>query len=96
VTLLPVLGRGAAADPVEVAEANLAELDHHTDVVLVISDPALSSAQSVELAAFVDGVIVAFDPAATTRSELVRTLETLGTAKVLGVVALDTTARWNA
>jgi hypothetical protein len=62
---------------------------------LALSDPALTSAQSVELAAFVDGVIVAFDPTATTRAELVRTLETLGTAKVLGVVAVGTNPRWN-
>ncbi len=95
VGLLPVLGRGSGVDPIEIAAENLAGLDGTTDIVLIVSDPALSSAQSVELAAFVDGVIVVFDPNTTTRAALVRTLETLATAKVLGVVAVNTDRRWN-
>ena len=93
--LLPGLGLGDGANPVEVAEDCLAEIDAFVDVQIVAGEPILSSPQAVELAPLVDGVIVAFNQRTTARADLARALETLGTsAKVIGVVAIGVPSRW--
>jgi hypothetical protein len=70
-------------------------MDDFVDVQLVVGEPVLSSAEAVEVAPMVDGVIVAFDVRRTERAELVRTLETLGTSgKLLGVVGTSVPTRW--
>jgi capsular polysaccharide biosynthesis protein len=90
------LGRGTLASPFEVAEDHLRALDDLCEIQLVAADPILTSPQAIELAPLVDGVLVVFDPGVTTRAELVRALEVLGTAKVVGVVATNVAGRWAA
>jgi hypothetical protein len=93
--LLPALGRGEGTDPVEIAESHLALMDDFVEVQLIVGEPVLASAEAVELAPMVDGVIVAFDVRRTERAELARALETLGTSgKLLGVVGTSVPARW--
>jgi succinoglycan biosynthesis transport protein ExoP len=93
--LLPALGRGDGAGAVEVAESHLAMMDDFVEVQLIVGEPVLASAEAVEVAPMVDGVIVAFDVRRTDRAELARALETLGTSgKLLGVVGTSVPARW--
>jgi capsular polysaccharide biosynthesis protein len=98
-TLLPTLshqGAGGVAVETAVAETRLAELDTRFDVEIIVGAPVLSSAESIELCPLVDAVIVVFEPATTTREQLVRTLEVLGAvgSDVLGVIAYRVPTGW--
>jgi Mrp family chromosome partitioning ATPase len=98
-TLLPTLsqqGVGGVAVETTTAETRLAELDTRFDVEIIVGAPVLTSAESIELCPLVDAVIVVFEPSTTTREQLVRTLELLGSvgSDVLGVVAYRIPAGW--
>jgi capsular polysaccharide biosynthesis protein/Mrp family chromosome partitioning ATPase len=98
-TLLPTLSHhtaGGLAVQTTTAETRLAELDTRFDVEIIVGAPVLTSAESIELCPLVDAVIVVFEPSTTTREQLVRTLELLGSvgSDVLGVVAYRIPAGW--
>ena len=98
-TLLPTLSHqvtGGLAVETTTAEMRLAELDTRFDVEIIVGAPVLTSAESIELCPLVDAVIVVFEPSTTTRDQLVRTLELLGSvgSDVLGVVAYRIPAGW--
>ena len=98
-TLLPTLSHqvtGGLAVETTTAEMRLAELDTRFDVEIIVGAPVLTSAESIELCPLVDAVIVVFEPSTTTRDQLVRTRELLGSvgSDVLGVDAYRIPAGW--
>lgn len=99
-TLMPALARtgpgGVAIETTTTAESRLAALGSRFDAEIIVGAPVLSSAESIELCPLVDAVVVVFDPANTTREQLVRTLELLSAigAQVLGIVTFRASSGW--
>jgi succinoglycan biosynthesis transport protein ExoP len=99
-TLMPALARSGpgalAVETTNTAETRLAELGSRFDTEIIVGAPVLASAESLELCPLVDSVIVVFDPANSTREQLVRTLElfsAVGT-EVLGIVTYRIPTGW--
>lgn len=99
-TLMPALARsgpgGVAVETATTAETRLAELGSRFDAEIIVGAPVVASAESIELCPLVDGVIVVFDPASTTRESLGRTMDLLAAVgtHVLGIVTYRVPTGW--
>jgi succinoglycan biosynthesis transport protein ExoP len=97
VDLLPYLaGRERIGTPCDEIAERLTDLDGKYDVEMIVTDSAVKSPETYELAPIVDGTILVFDVERDTRKELERAIESLtaGGAPMVGVVAVGAPARW--